>query len=104
MLIKMRGACSSAGEHYVDIVGVTGSIPVTPTISLIRKMHEYSGIWCIRSGGTDLERMTSGTSVDWVPHPSPGGKTILYLSCVAGSEGHPRNPHADLGLLHLKDG
>jgi short subunit dehydrogenase-like uncharacterized protein len=31
-LIKMRGACSSAGEHYVDIVGVTGSIPVTPTI------------------------------------------------------------------------
>ena len=24
-------ACSSAGEHYVDIVGVTGSIPVTPT-------------------------------------------------------------------------
>ncbi len=27
-----RWACSSAGEHYVDIVGVTGSIPVTPTI------------------------------------------------------------------------
>src|SRR5690554_6627464 len=29
-------ACSSAGEHYVDIVGVTGSIPVTPTIQLQR--------------------------------------------------------------------
>ena len=27
-------AYSSAGEHYVDIVGVTGSIPVTPTIQL----------------------------------------------------------------------
>ena len=26
------GARSSAGEHYVDIVGVTGSIPVAPTI------------------------------------------------------------------------
>src|SRR4051812_8358176 len=25
-------ARSSAGEHYVDIVGVTGSIPVAPTI------------------------------------------------------------------------
>ena len=25
-------AYSSAGEHYIDIVGVTGSIPVTPTI------------------------------------------------------------------------
>ena len=31
----MRGfgwACSSAGEHCIDIAGVTGSIPVTPTI------------------------------------------------------------------------
>ena len=28
----VRG-CSSAGEHFVDIEGVTGSIPVTPTIS-----------------------------------------------------------------------
>ena len=27
------GARSSAGEHYVDIVGVTGSIPVAPTTS-----------------------------------------------------------------------
>ena len=27
-----KRARSSAGEHYVDIVGVTGSIPVAPTI------------------------------------------------------------------------
>jgi hypothetical protein len=33
-----NGACSSAGEHYVDIVGVTGSIPVTPTISFSGKL------------------------------------------------------------------
>ena len=26
--------------HYVDIVGVTGSIPVTPTISPSRKIHK----------------------------------------------------------------
>ena len=26
------GARSSAGEHYVDIVGVAGSIPAAPTI------------------------------------------------------------------------
>jgi hypothetical protein len=29
-LVVMRRARSSAGEHYVDIVGVTGSIPVAP--------------------------------------------------------------------------
>ena len=31
-------------EPYVDIVGVTGSIPVTPTISSSKKFHEYSEI------------------------------------------------------------
>src|ERR1700730_14961883 len=29
---QVARARSSAGEHYVDIVGVTGSIPVAPTI------------------------------------------------------------------------
>jgi hypothetical protein len=31
------GAISSAGEHYIDIVGVTGSIPVSPTTELSEK-------------------------------------------------------------------
>ena len=30
--LREKWARSSAGEHYVDIVGVTGSIPVAPTI------------------------------------------------------------------------
>ena len=30
--LKLSGG-SSAGEHFVDIEGVTGSIPVSPTIS-----------------------------------------------------------------------
>jgi hypothetical protein len=29
---SVPGAVSSAVEHYVDIVGVTGSIPVLPTM------------------------------------------------------------------------
>jgi hypothetical protein len=33
-LTARRWVYSSAGEHYLDMVGVTGSIPVTPTISL----------------------------------------------------------------------
>jgi large subunit ribosomal protein L36 len=33
-------ARSSAGEHYVDIVGVTGSIPVAPTICLFARERE----------------------------------------------------------------
>ena len=30
--LKLSGG-SSAGEHFVDIEGVTGSIPVSPTIN-----------------------------------------------------------------------
>ena len=45
---RMARARSSAGEHYVDIVGVTGSIPVAPTIYFnglgrIRAIHKCSG-------------------------------------------------------------
>ena len=41
MLYMKDWAVSSAGEHHVDIVGVTGSIPVPPTI-------KYEGfIWNI---------------------------------------------------------
>ena len=36
----MVWGCSSAGEHFVDIEGVTGSIPVTPTISLLKPNHK----------------------------------------------------------------
>lgn len=35
-MLLVNGAISSAGEHYIDIVGVTGSIPVSPTILFYR--------------------------------------------------------------------
>ena len=37
----MVWGCSSAGEHFVDIEGVTGSIPVTPTISSKRFLRQH---------------------------------------------------------------
>ena len=37
---EMVWGCSSAGEHFVDIEGVTGSIPVTPTISSKRILRQ----------------------------------------------------------------
>ena len=35
MLYMKNWAVSSAGEHHVDIVGVTGSIPVRSTINFL---------------------------------------------------------------------
>ena len=40
MYLDLLWAYSSAGEHFVDIEGVTGSIPVTPTISLKRFLKQ----------------------------------------------------------------
>jgi hypothetical protein len=36
-------ARSSAGEHYVDIVGVAGSIPAAPTIALAKSCCAFRG-------------------------------------------------------------
>lgn len=33
---------SSAGEHFVDIEGVTGSIPVSPTINLGNLLYKLN--------------------------------------------------------------
>src|SRR6185503_3481492 len=47
--------CSSAGEHLVDIEGVTGSIPVTSTISPNPRRPASLGPRPLRQGG-DLGR------------------------------------------------
>src|SRR5690606_11774501 len=58
-----RWACSSAGEHYVDIVGVTSSILVTPTISFP----------CLGSGCVAQRESTAftrqGSQVQSLSHP-----------------------------------
>ena len=43
---EMVWGCSSAGEHFVDIEGVTGSIPVTPTISFKSIFEAEHQFWC----------------------------------------------------------
>ena len=50
-------------------------------------------IWRIPAagGGPDdrhAERITNDAGEDWFPHPSPDGKTLLFLSFPAGTKGH----------------
>ena len=40
------GACSSVGEHFVDIEGVASSILATPTISALLKIQASSAVRC----------------------------------------------------------
>ncbi|NDR56032.1 TolB family protein [Aliiruegeria sabulilitoris] len=61
-------------------------------------------LWRIRPDGTDLEKMTSDARVNWFPHPSPGGKHVLFISYEPGTEGHPPNREVDLRLMPASGG
>jgi Tol biopolymer transport system component len=39
-------------------------------------------------GDRRAERVTSDALEDWFPHPSPDGKSLLFLSFPAGTRGH----------------
>src|SRR6476660_9835142 len=55
------GARSSAGEHYLDMVGVTGSIPVAPTsLRLLRKRLVFRGFLLIQSGTLQTFDISAG--------------------------------------------
>jgi hypothetical protein len=41
-----------------------------------------------------MEQMTDDERVNWFPHPSPTGDTVLYVAYENGVEGHPRDKRA----------
>lgn len=58
----------------------------------------------IRPDGSDLEQMTNDDLVNWFPHPSPDGKTVLYLAYPTHVEGHPRGEDVALRLVSPNGG
>ena len=79
-----EGARSSAGEHYVDIVGVTGSIPVAPTTQFVgielgvahasfdRKLRVFSRSAVSLITSQDSKFAPKAGSVSAVQNPVPG--------------------------------
>lgn len=61
-------------------------------------------LWRIRPDGTDLQQMTDDRFVNWFPHPSPDGETVLYLAYPPHVEGHPRGEDVDLKLVSPQGG
>lgn len=58
-------------------------------------------LWRIPAAGGDdkAERITSDAREDWFPHPSPDGKSIVYVSFEPGTKGHPANQTVQLHLM-----
>lgn len=61
-------------------------------------------LWRIRPDGTDPQQMTDDERWNWFPHPSPDGKSVLYVAYEGGVQGHPRDKEVELRLIPADGG
>ena len=61
-------------------------------------------IWRMRPDGSSPEQVTHDDQVNWTPHPSPDGRSIVFISYQKGTTGHPANQPIALRILNLEDG
>lgn len=61
-------------------------------------------LWRMRPDGRGLERMTDDEAVNWFPHPSPDGKTIIYIAFPPKTEGHPRDKYVQIRTMSANGG
>ena len=53
----------------------------------------------MRPNGSDIEQLTFDQRVNWFPHVSPDGRTLVYISYPEGTIGHPPNKDVLLRLM-----
>jgi TolB protein len=53
----------------------------------------------MRPDGTGIEQLTFDNRVNWFPHLSPDGKSIVYISYPEGTTGHPADKDVILGTM-----
>jgi Tol biopolymer transport system component len=59
----------------------------------------HAQIFRMRPDGSGVEQMTHDERVNWFPHFSPDGRSIVYLSYPPGTQGHP--PDKDVILRFM---
>jgi Tol biopolymer transport system component len=60
-------------------------------------------IWRMRPDGSSPEQVTSDDLVNWTPHISPDGKSMVFLSYEKGVTGHPANKDVVLRIMSMED-
>jgi Tol biopolymer transport system component len=59
-------------------------------------------IWRMKPDGSDQTRVTDDDAyADWFPHPSPDGKSLIFLSFAGDVTGHPPDKDVTLRLMPL---
>lgn len=53
----------------------------------------------MRADGSGVQQLTDDERVNWFPHPSPDGASLVYLSYPPGTQGHPADKDVILRLM-----
>ena len=61
-------------------------------------------IWRMRPDGSEQEALTADEFNNWFAHPSPDGRTLVFLSFEKDVDGHPANKDVTLRRMTLADG
>jgi len=63
------------------------------------RMH----LWRMKADGAGQEQVTADEYNNWFPHPSPDGRTLVFLSYEKDVAGHPENKDVTLRRMTLGD-
>ena len=64
------------------------------------KIPGHAQCFRMRPDGTGIEQLTFDERVNWFPHLSPDGQSIVFISYPPGTTGHPPNKDVILRFMH----
>lgn len=64
----------------------------------------HAQLFRMRTDGSEVTQLTHDERVNWFPHPSPDGATLVYVSYAPGTLGHPANEQVIIRLLDAPGG
>lgn len=59
----------------------------------------HAQIWRMDADGANAGPVFRDQNVNWFPHPSPDGRSVLYLAYPPGTLGHPRDLDVALWIM-----
>jgi TolB protein len=66
----------------------------------------HNQVWRIPADGAGekdewAEHVVKSETSDWFPHPSPNGKSLVFISCPKGTRGHPPYRQVQLRVMSM---
>jgi TolB protein len=97
-----------AETRLTEAEGLDDGPEYSPDGKFIYLNSERTGamrIWRIDANGSNPTQLTNDAQYgDWFPHPSPDGKSIVFLSYDVSVKGHPANQDVCLRLMDTSGG